>query len=219
MKIKNIIFDLDGTLIDSSEGVVEAVNYSLRMTGQPEQSPEKIKPFIGYSLKVMYPEFTDAPLEDLYRHFQTKAAESVVSSTVVLDGAEETVRRLAGEGYSLAIASTKIKYHIERIVTKFDWRKLFRTWAGGDEVTEVKPDPEILHLVLERLGADPAETMVVGDTVNDIIAARAVPMRAVAIASPYGGQGDLKNSQPDYFLESIDELPALVEKINNGAVK
>ncbi|MFZ5980843.1 MAG: HAD family hydrolase [Candidatus Zixiibacteriota bacterium] len=219
MKIKNLIFDLDGTLIDSSDGVVEAVNYSLRMMNQPEQSPEKIKPYIGYSLKIMYPVFTDAPLDELYRHFQTKASWSIVSSTVVLDGVENTVRRLVGKGYRLAIASTKIRYHIDRIVEKFAWQNLFAAWAGGDEVTEVKPDPEILHLVLERLGADPAETIVIGDTINDIEAARAVPMLSVAVASPYGEHQSVKNSQPDYYLESIEQLPALIEKINNGALK
>jgi len=217
MKIKNLIFDLDGTLIDSSEGVVEAVNYSLRMMGQPEQSPEKIKPFIGYSLKIMYPEFTDAPLEDLYRHFQIKAAESVVTSTTELDGAGETVRELARKDYTLAIASTKIKYHIDRIVEKFEWQTFFTSWAGGDEVSEVKPDPEIFHLVLKRLPADPAETLIIGDTVNDIKAARAVPMRSVAVSSPYGGRREVLNSHPDYYLESIRQLPDLLEKINKGA--
>jgi HAD superfamily hydrolase (TIGR01549 family) len=214
--IKNLIFDLDGTLIDSSRGVVEAVNYSLRQMGQPEQKPEAIKPFIGYALEVMYPEFTDAPLEELHKHFQVKAAESVVSSTVVLDGVGETLAILAGQNYTMAIATTKIKKHIDKIIDKFGWRPYFKTWVGGDEVAKVKPDPEIFFKILDRLKADSSETLVVGDTINDILAARAVPMPSVAVLSPYGGREKLKVAHPDYFLESVADLPDLLETITKG---
>lgn len=216
MTVKNLIFDLDGTLIDSSRGVVEAVNYSLRQMGEPEQPSEVIKPFIGYSLEVMYPQFTNAPVKELYRHFQIKAAETIVASTCPLDGTEEILRTLAAQKYTMAIATTKIKKHIDRIIDKFGWRVFFAAWAGGDEVKKVKPDPEIFHLVIDRIKADPRETLVVGDTLNDILAARAVPLRSAAVASPYGGREKLLASSPDYFLESISELPELLARINQG---
>ncbi len=216
MTVNNLIFDLDGTLIDSSRGVVEAVNYSLRQMGQSEQPPEVIKPFIGYSLEVMYPQFTNAPIKELYRHFQVKAAETIVASTFPLDGTEEILRTLAAQKYQMAIATTKIKKHVDRIIDKFGWQEFFAAWVGGDEVKKVKPDPEIFHLVLERIKADPRETLVVGDTLNDILAARAVPLRSAAIASPYGGREKLLASSPDYFLESISELPELLARINQG---
>ena len=91
MIVKNLIFDLDGTLIDSSDGVVQAVNYSLRQMGEAEQPADVIKKYIGYPLSTMYPDFTDAPMRELYAHFQVKAAETVVSSTIVLPGVEEMV--------------------------------------------------------------------------------------------------------------------------------
>ncbi|MBN1213738.1 MAG: HAD family hydrolase [candidate division Zixibacteria bacterium] len=216
MKIKNLIFDLDGTLIDSSEGVVEAVNYSLRQMGQQEQKPETIKPFIGYALEVMYPEFTDAPLDELYRHFQVKAAESIVSSTVILDGVGETLAKLSENNYTMAIATTKIKKHVDKIINKFEWGPFFKAWVGGDEVAKVKPDPEIFFKVLKKMGAEPSETLVIGDTVNDILAARAVPMCSVAVLSPYGGRDKLLASKPDFVLDSMANLPELLEKIVTG---
>jgi len=214
MTIKNLIFDLDGTLIDSSEGVIEAVNYSLRQMGQCEQTPEAIKPYIGYALETMYPQFTDAPVKELYKHFQVKAAQSVVASTNILEGVERMLRELAKKDYSMVIASTKIKRHIDKIIDKFDWHDVFKYWVGGDEVVKVKPDPEIFYKAMERLKAKPAETIVIGDTVNDILAARAIPLKSVAILSPYGGREKLLASGPDYFLESISLLPALLEQIN-----
>lgn len=206
MAIKNLIFDLDGTLIDSSQGVVEAVNYSLRRMGQPQQKPEAIKAFIGYPLEKMYPHFTEAPVEELYKHFQNKAMETVVSSAEILPGVKQTLHKLNDRQYRMAIATTKIKAHINGILEKFGWQQLFQTTTGGDEVKKVKPDPSALRLTLERLKADPSETMVIGDTVNDILAARAVPMKVVAVASPYGGREKVIVAGPDFFIESITQI-------------
>ena len=209
----NIIFDLDGTLIDSSDGVVAAVNYSLRMMNQPAQPPEIIKAFIGYPLSQMYTHFTDIPMEELYHHFQNKAKETIVASTTVLPGVSEILRRLYDEGYHLAIASTKIRPHIEGIMEKFEWTSLFSAYAGGNEVSRVKPDPEIFRLTLQRLSATPGESIVLGDTINDILAAKAVPITVVAVASPYGGKEKVQQAKPDYFIENISELPNLLTSI------
>lgn len=217
MNIRNIIFDLDGTLIDSSDGVVEAVNYSLRQMGQPEQPPASIKSFIGYPLSQMYASFTQVSPEELSRHFQVKAAETVVASTMPLPGVETTMRSLRNSGLRLAVASTKIKKHIEGIVAKFGWQDLLSVCVGGDEVARVKPDPEILHEALSRLSADPDETLVVGDTINDILAARAVPITTVAVSSPYGGSDKLLAAGPDFFIGSISELTNVLAELKKEA--
>jgi 2-phosphoglycolate phosphatase len=211
--IRYLVFDLDGTLIDSSEGVIEAVNYSLRMMHQPEQPPERIKRFIGFPLSSMYPHFTDAPVSELHRHFQTRAAETIVASTVLLDGVDDTLRALNRVGLGMAVATTKIRRHVESILDKFDWRELFDVVVGGDEVEHVKPAPDALHLVLQRLKAKPWEGLVIGDTVNDIEAARAVPMISVAVESPYGGRTEVEASRPDFFIKSVADLPSLLKQI------
>jgi len=219
MVIKNLIFDLDGTLIDSSRGVVEAVNYSLREMGQPEQKPETIQAFIGYPLEKMYPHFTDAPLEELCELFQRKAAETVVSSAVTLPGVKQTLLELNRRQYRMAIATTKIKAHIEGILEKFGWPGLFQAVTGSDEVEKAKPDPSIFRLTLKRLKADPSETMVIGDTINDILAARAVPMKVTAVASPFGGKEKVIAAEPDFFIESITQLLDLLDEKKNVSLR
>lgn len=214
MIIKNLIFDLDGTLIDSSDGVVEAVNYSLRQMGQPEQLPERIKTYIGYPLSVMYPDFTDAPVNELYSHFQVKAKESVVNSTVMLPGVETMLRRLTGEGYKLGIGTTKIRQHVTAIVDKFDWEHIFAATTGGDEVKHVKPAPDVFQLTMERMGAIPLETIIIGDTENDIIAAHAAGLKCVAVSSPYGGDERLLAAEPDFFIESLDRLESAITHLS-----
>ncbi len=203
---KSVILDLDGTLIDSSEGVVDAVNYSLRMLGEREQRPEAITRFIGYSLKIMYPHFSKAPYEELRRHFQDRAAHTIVTSTRPLPGADIVLRELSRRGYTLAVASTKITRHIEGIISKCGWREFISVFSGGDEVEQVKPAPEILNLTLSRMNADPAQTMMIGDTINDVHAARAASLTVTAVNSPYGGRQSLIDSKPDFFVESLEEV-------------
>lgn len=208
---KYLLFDLDGTLIDSSDGVVEAVNYSLEQMGQPPRRPEEIKPYIGYPLSRMYPDFTDAPVKELYRHFQVKAASSVVSSTTILNGADKVLKSLKRLDYRMAIATTKIKMHTEGIIRKFGWEKYFDAAVGGDEVDKVKPAPDVFELALLRLAGKPEETLVVGDTVNDVFAAQEMKISVAVIASPYGRHQEVRDSRPDYFFESLNDILSLLD--------
>jgi HAD superfamily hydrolase (TIGR01509 family) len=210
MNYKNIIFDLDGTLIDSSDGVVEAVNYSLSEMGDQIRSPEEIKKFIGYPLSQMYPLFSNNPIKELYAHFQEKAKSTIVSTTTSLPGVESVLEYLINEKYNLSIASTKIRIHIDGIIEKLNWNKYFVIWCGGNEVTKVKPDPEIFLLTLEKMNANKDDTIVVGDTINDIYAAQKCGLKVIAVSSPYGGDRILKDAKPDYFIESFEQLIEIV---------
>ncbi len=208
-----VILDLDGTLIDSSPGVVEAVNYSLCQMGEPPQPPDAIKAFIGFPLSQMYSNFTAAPVAELYRHFRVKAEKAVVASTTALPGAEETLRRLKEDGYRLAIATTKVRCNVDGILGKLGWRDYFDTTVTGDEVPRVKPDPAAFRLALRQMSMKAFEALAVGDTINDVLAAQAVPMRVIALASPYGGREKVLAAAPDSFIESIAELPGLLTRL------
>lgn len=206
----NIIFDLDGTLVDSSLGVVEATNYALEQMGQPRREYAEIARYIGYPLDVMFADFTDVSFEALASHFQVKARETVVASTRPLPAAHETVVSLHSRHYRLAIATTKIRIHVDLILYKCDWGRYFAATVGGDEVQSVKPAPDAFLLALKRLGATPQAAIVVGDTINDVLAAKAAGLPVVAISSPFGRDGELESSGADYHIKSITELPDLV---------
>lgn len=206
----HILFDLDGTLIDSSEGVVIATNYALSQMGVAERPADQIKAFIGYPLETMFASFTDAPIEDLSRHFQVKARETVVASAIELDNSGSVLRELANAGYTLALVTTKISIHIDLIIEKCGWQDLFSAAIGGDDVDRVKPAPDAFLLALRKLSADPKRTLVVGDTENDILAARKIGLATVAVASPYGRGDELKSTRPTYYIEKLSALPQIV---------
>lgn len=203
--IRHIIFDLDGTLVDSSAGVILATNFALRKMGQTERSGEEISRYIGYPLENMFSAFCDAPMVELKAAFQEKAATVMKESTFPLPGAPEILSRLSEAGYKMAIATTKYRIHTDGIVAKFGWGRFFSALASGDEVDNVKPAPDIVTLALKKLGAAPASAVMVGDTVNDILAAQAAGIKVISIKSPFGSN-DFVNHHPDLILDSITEL-------------
>jgi len=206
MAVRTLIFDLDGTLIDSSEGVVDAANYALRQMGQPEKSPETIKRYIGFPLHRMFADFTSVSPVALYDHFQVRAAKTVVASVRPLDGVEAVLLELHRRGFTMAIVTTKTRSHLDGIVTKLGWTKYFPANISGSDVAAPKPDPEAFAMALRRLNCAAESALVVGDTINDIMAARAIPMKVASVPSPYGGHEEVAALRPDYSLNHLGEL-------------
>jgi phosphoglycolate phosphatase len=217
--INSLIFDLDGTLVDSSSGVIEAVNYALMRTGQAQRSPETIRKYIGYPLESMFSDFTDIPYQELLEHFRVKARETVVPATTALDGADEALERLHRLGYRMAIATTKIKTQVDGIIIKLGWQSYFSVAIGGDEVRRVKPDPEIFLLALRQLKTDPGAALVIGDTVNDVLSARAAGVDVVGVASRFGDHQEMLDARPDYLIQSISELAGLMETLEKRGLQ
>ena len=209
--IKNLIFDLDGTLIDSSEGVIEATNYALDRLGEPTRKPEEIRRFIGYPLKQMFNAFSEKSYAEFWRHFQEKARSVVVGRTILLDGSDKVLRELFSRGYRLAIGTTKIRIHIEKIMAKFGWEGMFAAYVGADDVARVKPDPEVFNKVLRLMDADPAETLVIGDTENDIIAAHTAKVSAIGVRSTFGSATGLEKSSPGLIIDNLHELLTILK--------
>nr|MBN2276140.1 HAD-IA family hydrolase [candidate division Zixibacteria bacterium] len=210
--IKNLIFDLDGTLIDSSRGVVEATNYALEQIGAQRRSPEEIIPFIGYPLETMFRKFSHKSFSEFWRYFQEKARRVIVESTVPLDGADRTVRELYKQGYRMSIGTTKIRVHIEKILNKLNWREYFICYAGADDVTSVKPAPEVFIKLLDLMKAETDNTLVIGDTANDVIAARRASLPVVAVKSLFGRDGELEVSKPDMIISRVDDILEILDR-------
>jgi pyrophosphatase PpaX len=214
MKIKTIIFDLDGTLIDSSDGIVEAFNYALQQFNLPVQPREKITPMIGFPVENMFREFTDKSILELKSAFRTKAMETVIRASQPLEGAEKAVTSLFASGFKLGIATTKIRAHIDGILEKLKWGEYFEAVIGGDEVSRVKPHPEQFEALLDKISSDCNNSAVVGDTINDILPARQLGLTEIAVRSPYGNSILVQQLKPHYFLEDIFELQDTLARIN-----
>ena len=168
---------------------------------------------IGFSLEHMFSQFTSANPKLLKSHFQSKANKAVVRSTTTLGGAHEAVTSLFESGYKLGIATTKIRSNIDGILRKLGWKNYFHEVLGGDEVTRNKPDPEQFSSLMTLMKADQKNTVIVGDTINDILPAKKLSVSCVAIRSPHGDFDEVMKLKPDYFIEELSQLPIIIGEI------
>lgn len=211
--LKAVIFDLDGVLIDSSEGIIEATKFALRSVNQLSRSSEEIRKYIGAPLSEMFESFTDIPFEVILPYFRSVSTDLVVNSSVPLSFATDILERMKFHSIHTAIGTTKTRKHTELIVEKLGWVELVETLACGDEAKQ-KPDPDIFNLALERIGVDAGEALVVGDTVNDVLAARSAGIDVVTIESPFGDKSAFSAAPPDAHFQSLSKFyEMLVEKM------
>lgn len=208
--IETLLFDLDGTLIDSSDGVVDSFNYVFDRIGVPRPPPEAIKATIGYPLDEAFARFTDHDPRRCYDLFQARAREVLVESAFLLKGVRETLDHLHAQGYVLGVATTKRSEHVTGILGRLGVLGLFSAWSGSDEVRRVKPDPEILHLTLRKLGREAGRAAYVGDTPLDVRAARSAGVASVAVLGGTGSREELEGA--DAIIERFADLKGLFKK-------
>ena len=206
-RISALIFDLDGVLIDSTAGVVDATNYALKAIGKAPRSAQEVRRFIGSPLPVMFEEFAPGiDFEEIIRpHFRKRALEVITVSSSLLPGATETLHQMRKAGFLLGIGSTKIRPHIQGIVDKFNWGELVSSFSGADEAPP-KPAPDIFLKTAGRLGKEPEEVLIIGDTANDTIAARAAGMSVVTIESDLGDRETLNNNPAERHFANLYEF-------------
>lgn len=208
--LKNFIFDLDGTLIDSSAGVIESTNYALKRAGYDLRPPEEIKRFIGHPLDEMFSAFCGDNIGQLKASFHEKSADVMVALTKELPGVSDLLPLIQKARYGMAIATTKYSANTQGIVEKFGWQDYFDVTVSGDQVSRVKPDPELIYLALRKLDCRAQEAVVVGDTINDILAAKDAGTPVIAVKSPFGNF-DLKKHKPDLIIDKVSDLIQLFE--------
>lgn len=200
------VFDLDGVLIESISGIVASTNYSLRTLSLPERGIEEIKRYIGCPLPKMFDEFAPGVDYALIRPlFREKAMETIVSSSNLLPHAREILERFKSAGYKVGIGSTKIRAHIDGIIEKFSLGDVIDSVVGGDEAA-AKPAPDIFLLAVERMEANLESTLVIGDTVNDILAARRAGLSVITIESEFGDRDSLAESPSDYHFADLRQF-------------
>lgn len=179
-----LIFDVDGTLLDTPAGIVDAVVRTSDELGLAKPRDEAVRAMIGKPLTDMFRSFTWAPaeLDQAIIVFRKHFTEQVVSRApeLVFPGIENALAVL-NRSTRLAIATSKVVSSAEEILSAAGILHYFDTVAGADSVTKPKPFPEMALLAAHNLGTDPSGCTVIGDSIHDIGMARAAGMRSVGV--------------------------------------
>jgi pyrophosphatase PpaX len=212
VRFRAILFDLDGTLIDSTRLILESYRHTMRVhRGQTLPDTEWIEG-LGTPLRVQFRRFTSdedemARMIATYREWNLANHDAMVRA---FPGAPETVRNLKAGGAQVAIVTSKNRGGVERGLAVCGFDGLFDVLVTSDDVAASKPDPAPVLAAIERLGAAPDSTLFVGDSPHDIAAGRDAGTRTAACLWGPFARERLAAERPDYYLTAIQELPGLV---------
>lgn len=204
-----LIFDWDGTLADSIGRIVESMRMAATLSGRQVLDDHAIKGIIGLGLpeaiRTLYPDITANDLVD----FRQRYADSYMAMDDVpsplFDGVLESIEAFRAEGYQLAVATGKARRGLDRVLKAHDWLDYFDITRAADE-TASKPDPLMLHEILQHCDVAPERALMVGDSSFDLLMARNAGMDSVAVG--YGAQSlsSLREYEPRLAIDRFSEL-------------
>lgn len=209
-----ILFDLDGTLVDSGRDLADAANATLAGFGLRPLPEPVIRGFVGDGLEQLLRRCLGPAhlhhLPDALRIWPLHYGPGSLRSTRLYPGIRDLLSDLSRGPAPLAVVSNKPEVFCRSILEGLDVARWFREVAGGDTFSEKKPSPEPLLGLCARLGADPPAAVFVGDGVQDLRAARAAGMPAVAVLWGFSAPEVIAAEQPDSVVRSVSELRALL---------
>lgn len=209
-----ILFDLDGTLIDSIELILNSARYAFETLGRTPPSDEEWSAGIGIPLFIMFRHYARdeadcAELIAAYRVYQLANHDRLVRA---YDGVVETVKKLHAAGHPIAIVTSKSEALAMRGLTHVGLARYMDTIVGCDASTRHKPDPEPVRIALSRLGCAPEDAIFVGDSVHDVLAGNAAGVRTVAALWGAFKREDLEPGKPNAYVATISELLPLIAR-------
>ncbi len=209
-----ILFDLDGTLVDTVPFILAAVRHAFDGYGTCPTDAEWIAG-IGTPLRTQLASFARRPedVETLFQRYRAYWLEHHDGRTRCFPGALETVAELARSGHPIGIVTAKVEAGAQRTLAHTGLLPHVKAVVGADSCANAKPHPEPVLLALARLGAPAEGAVLVGDSPHDIAAAKAAG--ALGVAALWGActREALAAAGADFFLGDVRELPALVEKL------
>lgn len=209
-----VLFDLDGTLVDSIDLLVASMEYAFEDRERRPPLAEWLA-LIGTPLDAMLARWAEGPddvqhLRARYREHQLAKHDEMLK---LYPGMVETVRELHAAGHPLAVVTSKLEVGARRALAFARIEECFSAVVGIDHTVKHKPDPEPVWHALERLGVQPERAMFVGDSTHDMHAGRAAGVYTVAVLwGPYT-QEQLAPTAPDTYIERFGELLPVVERL------
>ncbi|WP_417775789.1 HAD-IA family hydrolase [Stutzerimonas xanthomarina] len=220
-KYELLIFDWDGTLVDSIGRIVESILVAAARCDLPRLDEHSIKGIIGLGLPeaiaVLYPDVTDRKLVEAFRrayadHYLALEAEP----SVLYPGVATALQQFREQGHQLAVATGKGRRGLDRVLAGQGWSDFFDVTRCADE-TASKPDPLMIHEILEHCGVSPERALVIGDSVFDLEMARRAGVDSVAVS--YGAQplDVLLSCSPCMAINCFSELGEWLCSVSNPA--
>ncbi len=217
-----IIFDLDGTLVDSALDIADSLNVALTSERLPPLPPEKVRLMVGGGARILVERALAALEQDpvealcarLEEAFETHYNSLGAGKSKVYPGGLQLLRDLKSEGKALGVCTNKPASVARMVLQELDVAELLGAIVGADHETPKKPDPTMLQNALGQLSAASQEALVVGDSITDVEMARALSVPVVAVSYGYTTIPPLELGA-DKVIDHLSDLPAVIREVCN----
>jgi phosphoglycolate phosphatase len=207
--IKNVLFDLDGTLTDPAVGITRCIQYALERLNRPPQSQSALEAYIGPPLRSTFAallESTDAELlETAVAFYRERFSTTGLFENELYAGVPLMLEKLRDAGYSLFVATSKVGLYAERILVHFHLAQFFGGVYGSTLAGLYDDKSDLLRHLLEQESLAATETIMVGDRKHDVFAAHANGLCALGVTYGYGTREELAEAGADALCDSPPE--------------
>ena len=217
MKYSLVIFDLDGTLLNTIGDLAASVDYVMRSRNLPEHTDEEYRQMVGGGIKRLVERALPAELaaneayvEECVTQFRRYYVDNIDRHTTPYEGMPELLSNLTDKGVKVAVASNKFQHGTDRLVAKFFGDIPFVAVEGNREGAPLKPDPAIVHNILRIAGVEPSKAVMVGDSGIDIRTATAAGIDSIGVAWGFRFVEELYAAGAEHVVSTMAELEALL---------
>jgi phosphoglycolate phosphatase len=213
LRYRAVLFDLDGTLVDSYAALAEAVNYARRQHGLDPLGETRIKQFVGDGLdRLLQRAFETSKVPNgVQEAFESRYDEICCSESKVLEDVETTLEHLAALQVEMAVCTNKPTFFSRKILEALGLARHFRAIVGPDLAGARKPDAKHLLRALEATGVCTTEALFVGDMPIDVQAARNSGISAAVVPTGSSSTDQLRAANADHYLARFSDLLVLVQ--------
>lgn len=222
--MRSVIFDLDGTLADTSADLLDAANATFNAAGHPSplQIADSLTAFRGGRAMLrlgasrLNLDWNESEIDAQYPILLQAYEDKIHHATALYPGAIEAIEGLKREGIAVGICTNKPDHLAEKLLQSLGVRGMFDAMVGANTLPVRKPDPAPLLLAIERVGGDPRRSCLIGDTDTDRNTGLAANVPVVLVT--FGPEGDeIRRLKPEALLHHYDALSATVEPLIRGA--
>jgi len=214
-RIRLVLCDLDGTLVDSVPDLAESANAMLRDLGLPGRDLQAARAWVGNGVerfvkRALSGEMDGEPdpvlLQSALEKFKVHYAANLSRSSTLYPGVEEGLRRMAAAGLHLACVTNKPEPFTSRLIEAIGLAEFFELVVAGDTTARRKPDPMPLQYAADHFSLASEQCLMVGDSSNDVVAARAAGFAVACVPYGYNHGADIRDSNPDLVVDNLCEL-------------
>ncbi len=218
-RAKLVLFDLDGTLVDSAPDLAYSIDAMLATLGRPACGEAKVRDWIGSGAerlvkRALTGDLMDEPEDELFRSafglFSAIYQDNTCRASRLYPGVRDGLDYLLGIGKRLGCVTNKRGRYTEPLLSGLGVFGDFAIVVSGDTLGTRKPDPAPLLHAAQALGIDPSETLMVGDSTNDVRSARAAGVPVICVRYGYNDGEDIALAGPDAIIDSLAELSAFL---------